>query len=220
MAAGASKTDVNGEVGEVTVSAGTTPPKSPTKKIGYARVSTSDQVVDLQVDALRAAGCDEIITETGSGYAVGARPLRDQLLAGLREGDTLVIWRLDRLGRSMAEVLQIVDDLNGRGVNLVSLTDGVDATTPTGRLLLGVLVAAAEYERNLISERTIAGLRAAKRRGARLGRPRALTPRGLDAVLLMTQSGCTREEIADALGVGTSTVDRARRKLREEGRLP
>lgn len=119
----------------------------------------------------------------------------------------------------MSEVLQIVDDLNARGVNLVSLTDGVDATTSTGRLLLGVLVAAAEYERNLISERTIAGLQAAKRRGARLGRPRALTPRGLDAVLLMTNSGRTREEIADALGVGTSTVDRARRLLRDQGKL-
>ncbi|TXS85102.1 DNA invertase [Corynebacterium sp. LK10] len=219
METGASKTDVSGGVGEVAVSAGTAPPKSPTKKIGYARVSTSDQIVDLQVDALRAAGCGEIVTETGSGYATGARPLRDHLLSELQQGDTLVIWRLDRLGRSMAEVLQIVDDLNSRGVNLISLTDGVDATTPTGRLLLGVLVAAAEYERNLISERTIAGLRAAKSRGRRLGRPRALTPRGLDAVLLMTQSGRTREEIADALGVGTSTVDRARRKLREEGRL-
>ncbi|OFM83391.1 hypothetical protein HMPREF2651_10325 [Corynebacterium sp. HMSC063A05] len=219
MATGASKTDVSGGVGEVAVSAGAAPPKKPTKKVGYARVSTSDQIVDLQVDALRAAGCDEIITETGSGYAVGARPLRDQLLETLREGDTLVIWRLDRIGRSMAEVLQIVDGLNNRGVNLVSLTDGVDAATPTGRLLLGVLVAAAEYERNLISERTVAGLRAAKSRGKRLGRPRALTPRGLDAVLLMTQSGRTREEIADALGVGTSTVDRARRKLRAEGRL-
>ncbi|MBC6807575.1 DNA invertase [Corynebacterium sp. LK30] len=219
MAKTASKTDVSGGVGEVAVSAGAAPPKKPTKKVGYARVSTSDQIVDLQVDALRAAGCDEIITETGSGYAVGARPLRDQLLETLREGDTLVIWRLDRIGRSMAEVLQIVDGLNNRGVNLVSLTDGVDAATPTGRLLLGVLVAAAEYERNLISERTVAGLRAAKSRGKRLGRPRALTPRGLDAVLLMTQSGRTREEIADALGVGTSTVDRARRKLRAEGRL-
>lgn len=172
------------------------------------------------MDALRAASCDEIITETGSGYAVGARPLRDQLLADLDDGDTFVIWQLDRLGRSMAEVLQIVDGLNGRGVNLVSLTDGVDATSSTGRLLPGVLVAAAEYERNLISERTIAGLRAAKNRGKRLGRPRALTPRGLDAVLLMTEAGRTREEIADALGVGTSTVDRARRKLRDEGRLP
>lgn len=219
MATGASKTDVSGEVGVAAVSAGATPSKSPTKKVGYARVSTSDQIVDLQVDALRAAGCDEIVTETGSGYAVGARPLRDQLLADLREGDTLVIWRLDRVGRSMAEVLQIVDDLNARGVNLVSITDGVDATTSTGRLLLGVLVAAAEYERNLISERTKAGLRAAKNRGKRLGRPRALTPRGLDAVLLMTEGGRTRDEIADALGVGTSTVDRARRKLRAEGRL-
>lgn len=219
MAKTASKTDVSGEVGEVAVSAGTTPPKSPTKTIGYARVSTADQIVDLQVDALRAAGCDEIITETGSGYATGARPLRDQLLAELQAGDTIVIWRLDRLGRSMAEVLQIVDDLNNRGVNLISVTDGVDATTPTGRLLLGVLVAAAEYERNLISERTVAGLRAAKSRGKRLGRPKALTPRGLDAVLLMTEGGRTRAEIADALGVGTSTVDRARRKLRAEGRL-
>lgn len=219
MAKTASKTDVSGGVGEVAVSAGAAPPKKPTKKVGYARVSTSDQIVDLQVDALRAAGCDEIITETGSGYAVGARPLRDQLLADLREGDTLTIWRLDRIGRSMAEVLQIVDDLTARGVNLVSITDGVDATTSTGRLLLGVLVAAAEYERNLISERTVAGLQAAKSRGERLGRPKALSPRGLDAVALMTQAGRTRAEIADALGVGTSTVDRARRKLRTEGRL-
>lgn len=201
------------------VSPGVDSPKRHTKKIGYARVSTTAQITDLQVDALRTAGCDEIITETGSGYAAGARPKRDEMLARLSAGDTLMIWRLDRIGRSMTEVLQIVDNLTERDINLVSLTDGVDATTSNGRLLLGVLVAAAEYERNLISERTIAGLQAAKARGARLGRPRALTPRGLDAVLLMTEGGRTRAEIADALGVGTSTVDRARRKLRAEGRL-
>lgn len=127
---------------------------------------------NLQVDALRAAGCDAIITETGSGYAVGARPLRDKLLSELHEGrGTIVIWRLDRIDRSMAAVLQIVDDLTARGVNLVSFTDVVDATTSKGRLPLGELVAAAEYERNLISERTAAGLQAAKSQGERLGRP-------------------------------------------------
>ena len=199
--------------------AGSDSPEKATKNIGYARVSTEEQTHALQVDALTQAGCDEIVTETGSGYTAGARPKRDELLARLQSGDSLVIWRLDRLGRSMSEVLAIVDDLNRRGVKLKSLTDGVDAATPTGRLLLGVLIASAEYERNLIAERTRAGMKAARSRGAQIGRPRALSPRGLDAVYDMTLAGRTRLEIADALGVGTSTVDRARRALRDAGRL-
>lgn len=202
------------------VNAGEASPEKSTNIYGYARVSTEEQTHALQVDALTAAGCSEIVTETGSGYTAGARPKRDTLINNLQPGDTLVIWRLDRLGRSMSEVLSIVDELNNRGVKLRSLTDGVDATTPTGRLLLGVLIAAAEYERNLIAERTRAGMKAARSRGARIGRPPALSRRGVDAVCVMTEAGRTREEISDALGVGTSTVDRARRALRDAGRLP
>lgn len=221
MATGASKTDDSQVVLDALKAAGEHTSKGSVRIFGYVRVSTDTQTVDLQVDALTAAGVprNHIVEEVGSGYALGARPRRDELLSHLRAGDRLVIWRLDRLGRSLSEIVQITDRFVAEGIELQSLTDGVDPSTPAGKMMLGVMASMAEYERNLISERTKAGLAATRRRGTRLGRPGALTPRGLDAVLIMTQAGRTVEEISDGLGVSKSTVDRARRALRDQGKL-
>ena len=221
MATGASKTDEFDPICEAFEFAGERGSKTGGRTFGYTRVSTEGQTADLQVDALLSAGVPRecIIEEIGSGYTLGARPLRDALLERLEPGDSLVIWRLDRLGRSLAEIAAITEDLVRRDVRLTSITDGVDPSTPVGRMTLGILASTAQYERDLIAERTRAGLAATRKRGTRLGRPRALTPRGMDAVLLMSQSDRTIAEIADALGVSPKTVQRARRKLRDAGRL-
>lgn len=221
MAKTASKTDEFDPIHKAFECAGERGSKTGDRIFGYTRVSTEGQTADLQVDALLAAGVPRecIIEETGSGYTLGARPLRDALLERLEPGDSLVIWRLDRLGRSLAEIAAITEDLVRREIHLASITDGVDPSTPVGRMTLGILASTAQYERDLIAERTRAGLAATRKRGTRLGRPRALTARGMDAALLMSQSGRTVAEIADALGVSPKTIQRARRKLRDEGRL-
>ena len=221
MASGASKTDEFETVSRVFQSAGHSTSKDHPRMFGYARVSTNDQTTDLQIDSLLTAGVprEQIVEEVGSGYALGARPLRDAFLAQLTEGDILVIWRLDRLGRSLSEIVIIAEDLVRRGIHLKSITDGVDPSNPAGRMMLGILASTAQYERDLIAERTRAGLAAARKRGVKIGRPGALTPRGFDAVLMMTQAGRTVEEISDALSVSKSTVDRARRTLRDRGKL-
>jgi len=141
--------------------------------IGYARVSTGEQTLDLQLDALAQAGCGKVFTETASG-AKADRPVLAEALAYLRPGDTLVVWRLDRLGRSLSHLIATLGDLAGRGVGFKSLTERVDTTTPGGKLVFHVLGALAEFERDLIRERTQAGLAAARARGRVGGRPKAL----------------------------------------------
>lgn len=187
--------------------------------VGYARVSTAGQDHESQLAALAAAGVDEVVTETASGAAAASRPVRDALLAELRPGDALVVWRLDRLGRSMADTVRIVDSLARRGVGLRSLTEAVDTGTAAGRMVVAVLAGLAEMEREAIAERTAAGLAAARRRGARLGRPPALDRAGLQAVVDLTRAGRTGDEIASVLGVSRSTVVRARAAARERGDL-
>jgi DNA invertase Pin-like site-specific DNA recombinase len=147
-----------------------------TSIVGYARVSTCDQDAALQIDALAAAGCMRIFEDKASG-AKEDRPQLVACLDYLRDGDTLVIWKLDRLGRSLSHLLQLANDLQARGVQLVITTMGIDTRTPGGRLLYSVLGAVAEYERSLIKERTQAGLHAARARGRVGGRPAALTAR-------------------------------------------
>ena len=122
--------------------------------IGYARISTGNQRLDLQLDALKASGCTRIHTDTASG-ALSARPGLDQALAELDEGDTLVVWRLDRLGRSLPHLVATIDNLTKRGVNLKSLHEAIDTTTPTGRLMVHLIASLAEFERELTVERTI-----------------------------------------------------------------
>lgn len=143
-------------------------------KLGYARVSTRDQHLDLQVDALTRAGCERIYQDIAS-RSTTARPELDALLVQARAGDVLVIWKLDRLGRSLAHLVELVGDLVTRQIGLVSLNDPIDTTTAQGRLLFTIFAALAEFERDLLRERTQAGLTAARARGRVGGRPKGLS---------------------------------------------
>ena len=143
--------------------------------IGYARVSTEDQDPALQLDALKAAGCVKIFTDKASG-ALDRRPRLDRLLDQLRPGDTVAVWRLDRLGRSLKHLIALIEDLEDRGVGFRSLTEGMDTTTPGGKLVFSIFGALAEFERALIRERTKAGLAAARARGRKGGRPSVMAP--------------------------------------------
>lgn len=178
---------------------------------GYARVSTSEQNTQLQLDALREAGCSRIFVETVS--AVADRPEYDHLLDVLRAGDTVVVWRLDRLGRSLRDLLDRVEHLDSRGVGLRSLRETLDSTSAGGRLVMHVFAALAEFERDLIRERTVAGLTAARARGRVGGRPKSLTPAQEEVARTMyNQHTLTVAEIGHALGVGRSTIYRALRR--------
>src|SRR5687768_15509323 len=147
--------------------------------IGYARVSTTDQTLSLQQDALKNAGCLKIFTDTASGVKAERKGL-DDALAYMREGDTLVVWRLDRLGRSILNLIQTVTALEKRNVNFKSLTENIDTTTSGGKLVFHIFGALAEFERDIIRERTQAGLEAARVRGKKGGRPKAVTPRKME----------------------------------------
>src|SRR5512147_2967937 len=143
--------------------------------IGYARVSTTDQTLDLQKDALQKAGCGRIFTDTASG-AKAERIGLEEALNYVRPGDTLVVWRLDRLGRSLPHLIETITGLNNRGIGFKSITESIDTTTSGGKLIFHIFGALAEFERDLIKERTQAGLTAARARGRLGGRPKALTP--------------------------------------------
>ncbi|RFZ81520.1 recombinase family protein [Shinella sp. WSJ-2] len=150
------------------------------RNFGYARVSTVEQNMDMQLTALRAAGCGTILTDEGFSGADFTRPGLTKMLRTLHRGDTLTVWRLDRLGRSLFELLKLVRELNERGVEFRSLSESLDTSTSAGRLLLHVLASMAEFERSLISERTRAGMAAARARGSRMGRRPAMTPEQLN----------------------------------------
>ena len=176
--------------------------------LGYARVSTGEQELGLQHDALSAAGCVRIFSDTASG-ALDDRPELERVLDHLREGDTLVVWRLDRLGRSLRHLIDTVAMLAERSVGFVSLQESIDTTTPGGRLVFHVFAALAEFERDLIRERTNAGLAAARARGRKGGRPSVMTPDKLAIARDMYASGeHTVAAIAAALGVSRASVYR------------
>lgn len=143
-----------------------------TMKIGYARISTEDQSLDLQRRALNDAGCAVFFEDMGLSGALASRPGLDQALNRLEAGDVLVVWKLDRLGRSLRHLVNLLEKLERRGVGFVSLTEAIDTTTPGGRLVFHVMAALGEFERSLIAERTRAGMQAAKARGVHVGRPR------------------------------------------------
>ena len=143
--------------------------------IGYARVSTGEQNLDLQIDDLKKAGCEKIFSDELSGTKAD-RPGMLEALAFARTDDTLVVWRLDRLGRSLKDLVQKVEDMNARGVEFRSLHENINTTSPGGKFQFHVFSALAEFERDLIRERTMAGLRAARARGRFGGRPREMTP--------------------------------------------
>ena len=179
---------------------------------GYARVSTADQDPTSQIEALRAAGCDPIYVE----HASGATMERSQWSAcnrGLGRGDTLVVVRIDRLGRSLADLVSTLDDLGTRGVHFRSLTEGIDTSTALGRMFNQLAGAFAEYERTLISERTRAGLDAARAGGRRIGRPPALTEEQKTSARQLHAQGRSIAAIARVLGVSRATIRRAISKI-------
>ena len=177
---------------------------------GYARVSTPDQVLHLQVDALLAAGVpkDGIHTDQVSGSKV-RRPGLDALLGRVTTGDTITVWRLDRLGRSLAHLATLAQDLRARGVEIVSLTDGVDTRTSTGRLVLGLLATLAEYEREAIRERVVAGMGAARRRGMLLGRRPSLTDAQVAEARTMLLAGRGVTEVTRLFRTSRASLYRA-----------
>ena len=178
------------------------------KRIGYARVSTDAQTTALQFDALKRAGCCAIYEDAVSG-SVRERFGLTAALAALSRGDTLVVWRLDRLGRSLSHLLEIVEKLRIREIRLQSLTEAIDTGTASGKLVYTIFGAIAEFERELIRERVIAGLKAAKDRGERIGRRPALTPSQRDLARRLIHDGESPSNVARQLRVGRSTLYRA-----------
>lgn len=174
--------------------------------IGYMRVSTSEQSLDLQHDALERAGCERLFEDVCSG-AVQERPGLSRALDHARPGDTVVVWKLDRIGRSLQHVVQLVSGLRERGVGLKVLTGEIDTTSSAGRLVFGIFATLAEFERDLIHERTMAGLAAARARGRHGGRPRMMTKAKLKtAMTMMADQDNAAKDVAEQLGLSLSTL--------------
>ena len=176
-------------------------------KIGYARISTGGQNLEGQLDALQAAGCDRIFKETASGSR-SDRPILTQALEFVREGDTLVTYRLDRIARSLPHLITIMEDLGQRDVQFLSLTENLDTRSPGGRLIFHVFGAVSQFELDLIRERTRAGLEAARKRGRTGGRPRRMTDDKVRAAKKLLADGTPVKEVASSLGVSVPTLFR------------
>src|SRR4051812_13822778 len=175
--------------------------------IGYARVSTQDQNLDLQIDALTKAGCKKVFDDKVSGSRA-ERPGLAKALEMLREGDTLVVWKLDRLGRSVKNLVDLVGELHKQGVQFKSLTDAIDTGTPSGRFFFHVMASLAEMERELTVERTRAGLEAARQLGRIGGRKRQMTDSKIESARKLLASGIPPRDIAKNLGVSIPTLYR------------
>ena len=174
--------------------------------IGYARVSTGDQNPDLQIDALGRAGCTKTFVETASGASADRSQLK-AALEYLRDGDVLVVWKLDRLARSVKQLITTVEELEKARIGFRSLTESIDTTTPSGKLVFHIFGALTEFERSIIQERTLAGLTAARTRGRRGGRPKAMSDQRIAAAkALIVDGNLTIAEIADQLGVCDATL--------------
>lgn len=186
-------------------------------KIGYARISTRDQSLQLQVDALKAAGCEKIYQEVASG-AKTARLILDDLMKNLRAGDTLIIWKLDRLGRNLVHLRQTVEELKNKDVTFISLSEEINTTTAQGMLFFNFFGMIAEFERGMIVERVNAGVKAARARGKLGGRPKGLSGNALNkakiAESLYRDKNLSIRTITSQLGIGLSTFYRY---LRHQG---
>jgi DNA invertase Pin-like site-specific DNA recombinase len=176
--------------------------------IGYARVSTIDQHPEAQTTALEGAGVERVFTHHGVSGAKASRPQLAACLDYARRGDTLVVWRLDRLGRSVSHLVAAMADLRRRGVEFRSLTESIDTTTAAGKLVFHVFAALAEFERDLIRERTLAGLPAARASGKQLGRRPAMSPERTRVAARLLAEGQPVAQIARTLGVGRATLYR------------
>lgn len=177
-------------------------------KVGYARVSTAEQNLDMQIEALKKAGCEKIFTDRVSGTK-SARLGLDQAIDFVRDGDTLVVWKLDRLGRSLTHLIDTVNQLENKGIGFQSLTEAIDTTTAGGKLVFHIFGALAEFERELIRERTKMGLMSAKAKGRMGGRPNKLTPQQVKMVKDMMASGNYKvNDICEQFGISRSTLYR------------
>ncbi|MEO1207187.1 MAG: recombinase family protein [Pseudomonadota bacterium] len=182
--------------------------------IGYARVSTDDQRLDMQLDALQRAGCAPIFYDHGVSGGESERPGLSEALRHLVEGDTLVVYKLDRLGRSVLHLADLITRLDNESVQFCSLTEGIDTTTAGGKLVYHVFAAVAEFSRTLIRENTCAGIEAARGRGVRIGRPPLLSDADvLEAHRFMHQDGATYRRTAERFGVSESTLHRSLGRL-------
>ena len=180
---------------------------TPSRTVGYARVSTSDQNLDLQINALKQAGVpeDRIFTDRMSGTR-SDRPGLSDCFKTLRAGDTLVVWKLDRLGRSVKGIVETLEYLKNRGVELNVITEAIDTRTPTGKFTLHILAAMAQMERDLIIERTVAGQKAARRRGVEMGRPATMTPERVARAKALLDEGWSKGRVAKEIGVSRATI--------------
>lgn len=176
-------------------------------RIGYARVSTPDQRLDVQYEALTGAGCEKVFDDTVSGR-VSDRPGLRRALDILRHGDTLVVWKLDRLGRTVKQLVNLVSTFEQQGIAFVSLTDSIDTSTPAGRFFFHVMASLAEMERELTVERTRAGLATARAKGRTGGRRRLMTDSKLESARKLLASGTPPREVASSLGVSVATLYR------------
>ena len=178
-------------------------------KYGYARVSTKDQVLDLQIDALKKVGCNKIFIEIAKGSKV-ERPEWTSLLNEIQSGDTLVVWKLDRMGRSLPHLIKTVNELISNNIDIVSLNDPINVITAQGRLMFNIFASLAEFEKDLIRERTMAGLKSARDRGRMGGRPKGLSVKAkrnaCSAEALYKQNELTSAEIADQLDISKTTL--------------
>jgi DNA invertase Pin-like site-specific DNA recombinase len=185
-------------------------------RVGYARVSTIDQNPELQLEALRQGGCEKVFVERGSGAGDDRPELRRVLEDVLRAGDSLVVWKLDRLARSLRKLITTAEELETRGIGLVSLTESIDTTTPGGVLVFHVFGAIAQFERALIRERTAAGLQEARRKGRKGGRPPAFKEADiLAAHALMKEGNLPAQDVAKRMGVSVATLYRHLGKYRD-----
>src|SRR5205807_954940 len=177
--------------------------------IGYARVSTQDQTLNLQKDALEKIGCSKIFTDTASGAATERKGLAEAL-EYVREGDSLVVWKLDRLGRSLKHLIDTISKLNNRKIGFKSITENIDTTTSGGKLIFHIFGALAEFERDIIRERTLAGLQAARARGRKGGRPKALTSKTVQmAQQLYNDKANAIADICKTLNISRATLYRS-----------
>ncbi|MED1381774.1 recombinase family protein [Bacillus mycoides] len=174
---------------------------------GYARVSTKKQSLDMQLDELKRFGCEEIVTEKESGAKKNRVELQS-LLGKLRKGDTLVVYKLDRLGRTMHQLVNLLQEFNEKGIHFVSIKDGIDTSTTMGRFLFHVFGAMAEMEREVINERVISGVAAAKARGREGGRKKAHTPQQIEGMLKMIEQGESKVAVCEMFNVSRATLYR------------
>ena len=176
-------------------------------KIGYARVSKLDQNLELQVQELKKSGCEKIFTDKISGSR-DQRPGLDEALSYLRKSDVLVVWKLDRLGRSTKRLIELVEKLESKDINFISITDSINTTSPAGRFFFHVMASLAQMERELIRERTRAGLEAARKVGRVGGRPRKMTPAKVVSARKLLDAGTSPRDVAETLGISIPTLYR------------